>query len=82
MIFARHHRLSNLVLLVDLNGLQGFGTTHEVADLGPLVDKFRGFGLPTVVVDGHDAAAVVAALPGRPSMSAPRVVVAKTYSCL
>ena len=68
--------------MVDLNDLQGFGTTHEVADLGPLADKFRGFGLPTVVVDGLDAAAVVAALPGRASMSVPRVVVAKTYSCL
>jgi transketolase len=68
--------------LVDLNDLQGFGTTHEVADLGPLADKFRGFGLPTVVVDGHDAATVVASLLGRPSMTVPRVVVAKTYSCL
>ena len=35
LIFARHHRLDNLTILVDLNGLQGFGTTREVADLDP-----------------------------------------------
>ena len=43
----RHHRLDNLTLMVDLNGLQGFGTTREVADLEPLAAKFRAFGLPT-----------------------------------
>ena len=41
-------------LLVDLNGLQGFGATREVADLEPLTGKFRSFGLPTLEVDGHD----------------------------
>ena len=54
LIFVRHHRLDNLTLLVDLNGLQGFGTTREVADLEPLAAKFRAFGLPTLEVDGHD----------------------------
>jgi transketolase len=55
LIFGRHHRIDNLTVVVDLNGLQGFGTTREVADLEPLSAKFRAFGLPTVEVDGHDA---------------------------
>jgi len=54
LIFAKHHGLKNLTLLVDLNGLQGFGATREVADLGPLAAKFRSFGLPTLEVDGHE----------------------------
>jgi len=54
LIFAKHHGLKNLTLLVDLNGLQGFGSTREVADLEPLAGKFRSFGLPTLEVDGHD----------------------------
>ena len=45
LIFARHHHLANLTVLVDLNGLQGFGTTREVADLDPLAAKFRAFGV-------------------------------------
>ena len=54
LIFAKHQGLKNLTLLVDLNGLQGFGTTREVADLEPLAAKFRSFGLTTLEVDGHD----------------------------
>src|ERR1700691_3151728 len=34
LIFSSHHRL-NVTLIVDLNGLQGFGRTRDVADLEP-----------------------------------------------
>lgn len=53
LMFAQHQKLSNLVIMVDANGLQGFGTTREVASLDPLADKFRGFGLATLEIDGH-----------------------------
>jgi transketolase len=76
LIFARQHRLDNLRLIVDLNGLQGFGPTAEVADLDPLAAKFREFGFKTREIDGHDPSAIREALlspdPG------PDVVVAKT----
>lgn len=62
LIFARHHTLDNLTILVDLNGLQGFGTTREVADLNPLAEKFRAFGVPTEEIDGHDRDAIRDAL--------------------
>jgi transketolase len=58
LIFARHHHLANLTVLVDLNGLQGFGTTREVADLEPLASKFLAFGVPTQEIDGHDEMAI------------------------
>jgi transketolase len=77
LIFARHHQL-NVTLIVDQNGLQGFGTTRQVADLDPLADKFRAFGLPTVEVDGHDIAALHAGLSSAEGQAGPRVVVAKT----
>ena len=62
LIFARHHHLDNLTIVVDLNGLQGFGTTREVADLDPLTEKFRAFGVPTAEIDGHDRGAIRDAL--------------------
>ncbi len=62
LIFARHHRLDNLAILVDLNGLQGFGTTRDVAELDPLAEKFRAFGVPTEEIDGHDREAILGAL--------------------
>jgi transketolase len=76
VIFARHQRLDNLTFLVDLNGLQGFGTTRDVADMDALADRFRAFGLSTVEVDGHDAAAVADAL--AITAPVPHVVVGRT----
>jgi transketolase len=76
LIFVEHHRLDNLTLVVDLNGLQGFGTTREVANLEPLAAKFRAFGLPTWEVNGHDADELEDALTGRDTGA--RVVVART----
>ncbi len=52
-IFAAHQRLHNLTILVDHNGLQGFGTTHDVASMNPLADKLRGFDIEFRNADGH-----------------------------
>lgn len=56
LIFLKHQQLNNLALIVDLNGLQGMGRTSDIADIEPLAAKFRGFGLHTVEIDGHDCA--------------------------
>lgn len=76
LIFASHQKLTNLTFITDLNGLQGFGTTQEVANLEPLAQKLRAFGVTTVEIDGHDASAIVAALGG--SAAGPLAIVAKT----
>lgn len=55
---ASKHRLSNLTLLVDYNKIQSAGTTAEILDLEPLVDKWRSFGFATSEVNGHDVAAL------------------------
>lgn len=74
VLFAGHHALDNLVLVVDYNKIQSFGTVKEVLDLEPLADKFRAFRWHVVEVDGHDHAAVggalaaAAATPGRPTV--------------
>ena len=76
LIFAQHHQLTNLTVLVDLNGLQGFGTTREVANLDPLAAKFRAFGARTQEVDGHDAIAVHQAIEA--NRNGPTMIVAHT----
>jgi transketolase len=53
LIFARHHGLNNLVVLIDDNGLQGIGKTTEIASLEPLGDKIRALGLRVEEIDGH-----------------------------
>jgi transketolase len=62
LIFVAHQKLDNLTFLVDLNGMQGFGSTREVANLGSLADKFRAFGVKTIEVDGHDVNSICRAL--------------------
>jgi transketolase len=75
LIFLAHQKLDNLTFLVDMNGMQGFGSTRQVADLGSLADKFRAFGVRTIEVDGHDASSISAALECN---DGPLAIVAKT----
>jgi transketolase len=78
LIFAKHHGLSNVTLIVDLNGLQGFGSTKEVADLDSLAEKFRTFGWHVREVDGHDVVALNSALAQCANIGGPSVIVATT----
>jgi transketolase len=75
LIFSHHHGL-NITLIVDLNGLQGFGRTRDIADLEPLAEKFRAFGWHTLEVDGHNVEDVTAAFHQRDD--GPMVIVART----
>ena len=61
-LVAAHHRMDNLMLIVDKNGFQAMGTTDDVLALGDLSAKFNSFGFETLEVDGHDETAVDAAI--------------------
>lgn len=76
-MFAGHHGLDNLVLLVDLNGQQALDFTADVLDLGDVAAKFTSFGWDASVVPGHDHDALGAAIDA-PSTGQPRVLVAET----
>ncbi len=78
LVFAKHQQLANLVVVVDQNGWQGFGTTSEVADLSPLAEKFQAFGLTTFEVDGHDQEALTRVLMNATNFPGPLMIVAKT----
>ncbi len=54
-LFAAHHELQNLTVIIDRNGLQGFGVSDEVLNLEPLRDKWKSFNFEVVVArDGND----------------------------
>ena len=76
LIFVAHQKLTNLTFITDLNGLQGFGTTREVANLDPLAERLHAFGITTVEIDGHDPNAITATLAG--ADAGPLAVIAKT----
>jgi transketolase len=75
LIFLAHQKLDNLTFLVDMNGMQGFGSTRQVANLDSLADKFRAFGVKTLEVDGHDLSSICTALD---HSEGPLGIVAKT----
>lgn len=58
---AGSHRLSNLICLVDVNGMQADGPSLGVSDFEPLAPKWEAFGWFTRRVDGNDIPALVAA---------------------
>lgn len=62
LIFATHHRLTNLTVLIDHNGLQGFGHTRDVASMDPLAVRLAGFDIDLEVIPGHDLEAIRTAL--------------------
>ena len=75
LIFIAQHRLP-ITIVVDCNGLQGFGATRDVADLEPLAAKFEAFRIRTLAADGHDVADLSTKLESRED--GPLVVIAKT----
>lgn len=54
MMFAAHHKLDNLVAIVDYNKLQSLTTVEKTLSVEPLEAKARAFGWAVREVDGHD----------------------------
>ena len=80
VMFAGHHALRNLTLVVDRNGASMLGFCRDILDLSPLADKFRAFGWEAMEVDGHDLSALVGAF-GRsraPDRARPLAIMANT----
>ena len=79
MLFAAHHRLANLVAIVDYNKIQSLGRVAEILALEPFADKWRAFGWQVQEVDGHDNDQLKAGLDVRPRPGArPTCVIAHT----
>jgi transketolase len=62
VMFSAHHRLANLIAIVDENGQQALGRTSDVLDLSPLQDRWAAFGWDVHTVDGHDLVGIVGIL--------------------
>lgn len=79
IMFAAHHRLANLIAIVDLNGQQALGYTENVMSLTPMADRWRAFKWDVHEVDGHDTAGMAATIARLDTRAgAPHVLVART----
>ena len=83
---ADRHRLDNLCAITDVNGFGQSRATQWGHDLAAYRERWRAFGWHAIVVDGHDVAAILAALEeaagtaGRPAMILARTVKGKGVS--
>ncbi len=78
-LFAGHHGLDNLTVVIDYNKIQSLDFVESTLTLEPLADKLRAFGWEAIEVDGHDVAKVRLVLKALPASSGrPTAVIAHT----
>jgi transketolase len=54
ILFAAHHKLNNLLVIVDYNKIQSLGHTSDIMEIEPFADKWKMFNWNTIEVDGHN----------------------------
>lgn len=77
-MFAAHHRLAALTVLLDANNSQVDGPVDRITTIEPVAAKWAAFGWAAAEVDGHDVAAVTAALGSAGGSDRPSVVICRT----
>src|SRR6202142_335238 len=77
--FAGHYKLDNLTVICDINALGQSDPTMYQHDMETYRKKFESEGFATEVIDGHDAAAVLAALDrAKATKGRPQAIIART----
>ena len=78
ILFAAHHNLHNLNVIVDYNKLQSIKSTEETLGLEPFVDKWKAFGWNVVESNGHDHLELINALNHNNKIKKPLCIIAHT----
>ena len=78
-MLASHHKLDNLIAIVDYNKIQALGKTQEVVNLEPLAVKWYSFGWEVEEIDGHNFRQIISTLEKTPFQQwKPSVIIAHT----
>ncbi|WP_073254884.1 transketolase [Caldanaerovirga acetigignens] len=76
---AAHHKLDNLVVIVDRNRLQLGDLTENISKLEPLEEKWKSFGWRVKSINGHDIKELLSTLNDVPfSIGKPTAIIAHT----
>ena len=80
IMFASHHKLDNLNLIVDNNQISMLGYTNDIVTNGSLLDRLSSFGWDCYEVDGHNVLAVQAELLNLKNLhdGKPKALIART----
>jgi transketolase len=78
-MFASHHRLDNLIAIIDYNHMQALGFTRDIVNLDPLGARWSSFGWSAEEIDGHDFGDLFCALEKIPlEKGKPSAIIAHT----
>jgi len=75
-LFANHHQLDNLTVIIDRNYFQACGKTEEILRLESLQDKWQSFGWQVKEINGHSFSEILSAL--KVKHKKPLIIIAKT----
>ena len=79
VMLAAHHRLANLIAIIDLNSQQAFGYADEVLNLSPMREKWEAFGWDVHEVDGHNITEISETIQNLNTIpDSPHVLIART----
>jgi transketolase len=79
-MFASHHKLSNLIVIVDENSFQAMGKTDQILNLDSIKKKFESFGFDATEVNGHNESELEKLITKKiyENSPLPKVLIAKT----
>ena len=78
LLFAKHNKLDNLTVIIDVNSLIILGKTSECLNLDPIKDKITGLGIKTSEVDGHNLNDLISTFENSKKIGEFNCVLAKT----
>jgi transketolase len=78
LLLAKHNKLNNLTIIIDINSLIILGNTKDCLNLEPIKDKIEGLGIKTFEVDGHNLNNVVKTLEASEKTPDIKCILAKT----
>ena len=73
-----HHKLDNLIAIIDRNRLQIDGCTENIKSLDNLKAKIEAFNWDVVEIDGHDMNAIYEAIERAKTIGKPAAIIANT----
>src|SRR5580698_11507059 len=77
-MFAGHHRLNRLTVLLDANNSQVDGPVDTITTIEPIAAKWQAFGWTAADIDGHDVDAVIKSLAAAAEGDKPYVLINRT----
>lgn len=78
-MFAAHHKLDNITVFLDHNGLQIDGPNEDVMSIEPIEDKFKAFGWHVININGHCFEEIFEAIDeAKNTKGKPTMIIAKT----